>query len=60
MSETYGIRFGGNITKISHVSLLTLREPVIAWTDDGQRVVIEAGTELVVEEPLKSREEEDQ
>ena len=48
MSEIYGIRFGGNITKISHVKI-KLREPITAWTDDEQRVVIEAGTTFEVE-----------
>ena len=48
MSEIYGIRFGGNITKISHVKI-KLREPVVGWTEDEQRVVIEAGTTFEVE-----------
>jgi hypothetical protein len=48
MSEIYGIRFGDNITKISHVRI-KLHEPVTAWTDDEQRVVIEAGTTFEVE-----------
>ena len=49
MSDLYNIRTGGNTKKTSRVSLLTLREPAIAWTDDGQRVVIEAGTTFEVE-----------
>jgi len=48
MSELYDIIPTGSTKKISHVKI-KLREPVVGWTEDEQRVVIEAGTTFEVE-----------